>query len=385
METNRNAEQYLLVLVLRTLGKSHDEVRSMIECAKEKVGKAERWIKSLPLDEAVKFCDNEAVKRLVMRKFPGMDETSPADLVRAGQLTGEDILRHYRPDYMYPRVGFEEKQKFLELLDRWRQQLDFPSIGSFLNESRLRNLDDRLESEIVETLEFEQSHIRASARHWRTISKSLKPVLAVENEPLFKQLQSRFPNLKAWPAQESWDKALLNYLEAFMSSVVEIEISAEMDISSRLKGFPGEPVDVNVSETRELLQELKESKPALWKNLQLLKIVLVCDVFMLGINEQPTAAFWAVDLENLRKIRSAVDRRRMALSTDYDPWASRRAVDNMARYLRSHDDIRDKVSALLGAFAALKAVQGSVYLSLDALERDISGSAGFSEPAGDAT
>ena len=170
-----------------------------------------------------------------------------------------------------------------------------------------------------------------------------------------------------------------------MSSVAEIERLVEMDASSVLKGLRGEPVDIKVSEARELLQELKESNPALWKNLQLRKIMLVCDVFMLGINEQPPAAFWAVDLENLWNIRSAVDRCRMALSTDVDPWASRRAADNMARYLLGHDDIRDKVSALLGAFAALKAAQGPVYLSLEALEGDISGSAGFSQPDGDAT
>jgi hypothetical protein len=301
------------------------------------------------------------------------------------QLPGEDILRKYRPDSLSPRLSSAERLEFTALLGRWRQQLEFPSIGLFLNEARLRNLDDRLESEIVETLEFEQSYVTASARHWRGISESLKPVLAVENEPLFKQLQSRFPNSKAWLVQASWDQAFKKCLDTFTSAVSEIEVLAELDISSRLKGFPGEPVDVNVSETRELLQELKESNPALWKNLQLLKIVFDCDVFMLGINEQPTAAFWAVDLENLRKIRSEVDRRRMALSTDYDPWASRLAVDNMARYLWSHDDIRDKVSALLGAFAALKTAQGPVYLSLNALERDISGSAGFSGPVGDAT
>jgi hypothetical protein len=373
------------VLVLRTMGKSHDEASSMIKCAKEKVGKAERWFMGLPLNEAVRVCDNEAVKRLVIRKFPEMDETSPSDLVLAGQLTGEDILRYYRPDHMYPRVGFEEKQKFLELLGHWRQQLEFPSIGSFLNEARLLNLDDKLESEVVETLEVSQSYTAASARHWRTMSKSLKPVLSVENEPLFKQLQSRFPNSKAWLAQANWDKAFKKCLDTFTSAVSKIEVLTELDISSRLKGFPGEPVDIKVSETRELLQELKESNPALWKNLQLLKIVFDCDVFMLGISEQLPAAFWTVDLENLRKIRSEVDRRRMLRSTDYDPWASRRSVDNMARYLWGHDDIRDKVSALLGAFAALKAAQGPVYLSLDALERDISGSAGFSEPVGDAT
>jgi hypothetical protein len=377
-------ERKLLILALRTIGESRENVRMDLACGSGTISQAEKWISELTLDEAVNVCQNDYVDRVITRELQRNPSLKVDIQTKLKQLPGEDILRKYRPDSLSPRLSSEERLEFTALLGRWRQQLEYPSIGSFLSEARLRNLDDRLESEIVETLEFEQSRIRASARHWRTISESLKPVLAVENEPLFKQLQSRFPNLKAWPAQESWDKALLNYLEAFMSSVVEIEISAELDISSRLKGFPGEPVDVNVSETRELLQELKESNPALWKNLQLLKIALVCDVFMLGINEQPTAAFWAVDLENLRKIRSAVDRRRMVLSTDYDPWASRRAVDNMARYLWSHDDIRDKVSALLGAFAALKAAQGSVYLSLDALEGDISGSAGFSEPAGDA-
>jgi hypothetical protein len=72
-----------------------DEASSMIKCAKEKVGKAERWFMGLPLNEAVRVCDNEAVKRLVIRKFPEMDETSPSDLVLAGQLLSISEIRHF--------------------------------------------------------------------------------------------------------------------------------------------------------------------------------------------------------------------------------------------------------------------------------------------------
>ena len=250
-------EQKLLILALRTLGQGREGVRTALACGSGTISQAEKWIKELTLEEAVNVCQNDAVARVITRELQrnqGLPEEIRAQLK---QLTGEDILRKYRPDSLSPRLSSAERLEFTALLGRWRQQLEFPSIGSFLNEARLCNLDDRLESEIVETLEVGQRYTGASARHWQTASKPIKPVLRVENEALFKQLKSRFPNSKAWPAQESWDKTLGKCLEAFISSVAEIERLVELEASSVLKGLRGEPVDIKVSEARELPRSLK--------------------------------------------------------------------------------------------------------------------------------
>jgi len=228
-------EQKLPILALRTLGQGREGVRTALACGSGKISQAEKWIRELTLKEAVNVFQNDAVARVITRELQRNQGLPEEILAQLKQLKGEDILRNYRSDSLSPRLSSEERLEFTALLGRWRQQIEFPSIGSFLNEARLCNLDDRLESEIVETLEIGQSYITASARHWQTASKPIKPVLLVENEALFKQLKSRFPNSKAWPAQESWDKTLGQCLEAFMSSVAEIEILVEMDASSVLR------------------------------------------------------------------------------------------------------------------------------------------------------
>lgn len=41
-------EKYLMILILRTLGFSQDEVAGLVHCAKQTVVDAERWFMSRP-------------------------------------------------------------------------------------------------------------------------------------------------------------------------------------------------------------------------------------------------------------------------------------------------------------------------------------------------
>ncbi|MCL0090649.1 hypothetical protein M1O13_01415 [Dehalococcoidia bacterium] len=65
-----------------------------MRCAKQTVVDAERWFVSCPQAEVLALVDDQRIKRLVGREFPDM-ELTPNQLIKAGQVTGDDILLHY--------------------------------------------------------------------------------------------------------------------------------------------------------------------------------------------------------------------------------------------------------------------------------------------------
>ena len=87
-------DEYLKVMILRTLGMSQDDVAGLLRCAKQTVVNAERWFNSCPQGEAFVLVDDQRISRLVNRDFSDMGLTSK-QLLRAGQVTGDDILLHY--------------------------------------------------------------------------------------------------------------------------------------------------------------------------------------------------------------------------------------------------------------------------------------------------
>ena len=87
-------DEYLKILILRTLGLSQDDVAGLLRCAKQTVVNADKWFTSCPQGEAFTLVDDQRIKRLVGREFPGMG-LKENELIKAGQLTGDDILLHY--------------------------------------------------------------------------------------------------------------------------------------------------------------------------------------------------------------------------------------------------------------------------------------------------
>ncbi len=95
MEQTRELEIYLEVLILRTLGVSQAEAARAVSRATQVAGQAERWIRESPQAEVEMVVGDDArIRRLVGRDFPGMDLTD-SYLIKAGQITGDDILLHY--------------------------------------------------------------------------------------------------------------------------------------------------------------------------------------------------------------------------------------------------------------------------------------------------
>lgn len=109
MDKPADNEQIQLVATLRALNCSQDEVASALHIAKKRVGEIEDWIKAEPLKSVEAIFDDQALKRVVGRELPVLEEVEPKVLVKAGQVTADDILRHYRNDYPL-RAGQPEQQ-----------------------------------------------------------------------------------------------------------------------------------------------------------------------------------------------------------------------------------------------------------------------------------
>ena len=129
-------EKCLSILILRTLNLSQDAVASVVRCGKSTVVEVEQWVKKCLLDDVISLCNDQAIQGVVGREFPGLEEISRDILVKAGKINGEDILRHYREDFIVkqpiedPLILEAREKHTLELratLTEWMNQLPIPS------------------------------------------------------------------------------------------------------------------------------------------------------------------------------------------------------------------------------------------------------------------
>lgn len=122
MDRPASVEQIQLVAVLRILGGSQDEVASELRIGKMKVEAIEYWIKAESLRHVEAIFDDQPLKRVVGRELPSYEEVEPSVLVRAGQVTGDDILRHYRDDYLGQQQAPAEQPPYAETPHRQKMR-----------------------------------------------------------------------------------------------------------------------------------------------------------------------------------------------------------------------------------------------------------------------
>jgi len=373
MEKPTDYEKRLSILVLRCLGCSQDVTRSILHCRSESVVEVEQWFTTCPLDTAVSFCDDQAIKRLVGREFPVLEEISSELLVKAGQITADDILRHYRQDYLYGRPKHEEEQKFSGLLQQWRRQLEFSSVDQLLRKFYFGNWWTQLQRELAEPEEVSRLYLEVYGQHWETIPRPYKAILPVEGESLFTQLKKLHPDAEVWRAQESWDKAYGIYLEAFISWVMEIVYNAELLMGLAASEDISSDLDNRVANARQLVKMAKRAKPDVWLFLRLLAVVVACDLLVLGIQEQPPSATWCGEVTEILKLRDdVVLTSRKELPEDF--WLDgENRVYAIAKPLWDKDKlVKEKTTALLRALNELRKAQDNVRDKLRALELSLS-------------
>jgi hypothetical protein len=292
MEKPTDYHKCLSILLLRFLGCSQDATGSILGCRNQTVVEAEKWFRTCLPDEATCFCDDQVIKRLVGREFPTFEEISPELLVKAGQVTADDILRHYRPDLAHIRPIHEEGQKFLELLQRWREQLRFLSVAELLRKYRFESWGTDAKCEVTEPEDVRQAYLHELGRHLETIPKPYKAMLPVQTESLFEQLKRLHADTEAWRAQDSWAEAYGIYFEAFSSWLVEVEYDTELLVGAAVDESASTSLDSNVANARRLVKEIKRERSDIWLFLRQLALAVACDLFLLGISERAARATW---------------------------------------------------------------------------------------------
>ena len=143
-------EEIQLVAILRTLKKTHDEVRDILRIRKERVGLIEDWLKTAPIDQVEGLFIDYRLQKVIKEDLTDCEDILPRDLVEAAYLKGEDILEHYRKDYspkppvnsrqhdfIISKLYQEHQDGMIHLIERLSVDLE-PRLSEF----RLHNLDE---------------------------------------------------------------------------------------------------------------------------------------------------------------------------------------------------------------------------------------------------
>lgn len=89
-----------LVGILRTLKMTQDEVADILKMRKERVGSIEKWIKDEELELVEAVFDDERLRRVIDKELVDVTDMDKLDLAHATRVTQDDILEHYRLDYI---------------------------------------------------------------------------------------------------------------------------------------------------------------------------------------------------------------------------------------------------------------------------------------------
>ena len=144
-------DRCLLILLMRAAGCSWEVTSETVGCAKAVVGIVEKWFKEeISVDEARRVCSDDVVKRIINRDLTTVPEPDtvgglkPSHLIKVSQMVGDDVLRHFRPDYiaqLLEELTVDGNRKHLaaiaDLLETWKKQL-----GPLLNHPAYRELHE---------------------------------------------------------------------------------------------------------------------------------------------------------------------------------------------------------------------------------------------------
>lgn len=358
--------------MLRTLGCDQDATSSILHCGKGTVVGSERWIETCPLDEATGFCDNAAIKRLVGREFPLSPEISPELLVKAGQVTGDDVLRHYREDYLRVRVKHEEKEKLLVLLQHWRGQLDFLSVSQFLRKFYFDNRRKDAEIEITESEDVNKAYLDVAVRHWDTMPRHHGVMLPIESENSFQWLKKSYPTADVWQAQESYCQIYGTYLDAYIKWIGEVKQTTELIMELAASENDSGNCDTKVANLQQRVSKVIKRKPDAWLFLRLLSLTVACDLLLFGLEEQLPNVLWAQETLEIKKLRDDVVLTSIReLPEDFRLTGGNRIYPFAKLIWDREDTVKEKTITLVNVLNKLQITQTDVRIKLNALEHTL--------------
>lgn len=222
MEAPTDIDKCLAILVLRTADCSQNMAASIMHCAKLRIGQVERWFsKELSYSEAVRLCNDMAIKRVIDIGLIPQEEVDKKLLEKLAQIIGDDILRHYRQDYLF-RLRWVEDMDLAVRLKR--------SISNI-------NAKDWAIWGLPDTGELPLTS-EAELKIWVDRGK-LMIKLGVEKDPRFSPFLSRLKN--AFPAfveYDKWKNSLRDFIDMCWTVAHEIWSQAENKTGLNLTPIP---------------------------------------------------------------------------------------------------------------------------------------------------
>lgn len=146
MKQPTDLERCLAILILRTLRMSQDKVVQIMRCHKLTVGDSEKWLQQLSYDAAADFCNETAVKELVGRYLVMREEITREELISAGQVTTDAILRRHRTDYVRRQAKSSRKPSPVDKEERQLQQVEHIEKVQSLAKSTIASYSTHLRS-----------------------------------------------------------------------------------------------------------------------------------------------------------------------------------------------------------------------------------------------
>ena len=120
MELPTSPKRCLAIGMLRVVDLKQKDTARTTGCANKTVVDVEKWFRKEDYHKVARICDDQSIKKMVAAEavYWGLEEET---LVKLDRLTRDDILRHYRTDYIERRDPVLQKY-FME----WREQLNHP-------------------------------------------------------------------------------------------------------------------------------------------------------------------------------------------------------------------------------------------------------------------
>jgi len=127
MELPTSPRRCLAIAMLRAIGINQKDTAKYTRCANQTVVDTEKWLREEDYHRVARICDDQSIKKMVATEaiYWGLKEEN---LVKLDRLTQDDILRHYRADYLEtadvsgPRF-LKHTADVLSLLDTYVSQL----------------------------------------------------------------------------------------------------------------------------------------------------------------------------------------------------------------------------------------------------------------------
>lgn len=302
------------------------------------------------------------------------------------EAAGYDAAAELKKSRKGKSEGREETKVLLDLVKRWKEQLQYATSSQLLYEFGVKNLEVDVLGQVTENEEVFEMYRSALKVHSTPISALYRvPVELEEKEPLFARLRTQFAGDLVWELYESWGYKYYAYIKAFSSWFTNLErvIKAAFleNVDERLVDLVDAEPDRSLLLLKKELGGNVQQAADFERAMCLTSLVVGCDVLCLGFAQLSSNFCWFSEISSIRKFRSSLISYGEKLVRSY-PFETGHYNRIAGVLLNNPDDPEDKLEVkaktkdYLGRLVDLQEAQNKLRSHLSSLggyfnERDV--------------